>query len=286
MYPNSQFIVIHGLSIHYRVVMPAGKVRHRVLLVPSPGQTTACWRHILPELTEAGCQCVVCDLPGFGLSECRDDIPQDQETRAQFLWGILDALDLENGDTLNCWHLMGHGSACGTIATMAMMHPDSVASLLMLAPMLYSPVPKSLKPLLQKPFTTRLIQAWFRRNIIPEQRFARLATRMYGTSLPEAQLRHLRHSLMRLNGHEEMLRRMLTDGYYINTDRLNDLFMPSMVIWGGRDPLLGGSIPPRLRERDLKSAEYHVLSGSGHYPAETSSRAVRDFLRGWIREIW
>lgn len=286
MYSDSRFIVIHGLSVHYRVIMPAGRTRHRVLLVSSPGQTTASWRRIIPELTAAGCQCVLCDLPGYGLSECRDDVPQDQETRAQFLWGVLDALDLEQGGALNCWHLMGHGSACGTIAEMAMLQPDSVASLLMLAPMLYSPVPNFLVPLIKKPLAARMIRIWFQRNIVPAKRFYRLVNRLYGTKIPEQSLMHIHRAVLRLNGHEKMLRRMLLDGYQIDTSRLNDLFMPSMIIWGGRDPLLGGAIPARLRERDLKSAEYHVLPGSGHYPAETSSRAVCDFLRGWIREIW
>ena len=83
-----------------------------------------------------------------------------------------------------------------------------------------------------------------------------------------------------------MLRRALSEGYAMNTARLNDLFMPAMVLWGGRDPLLGDRIPDRLRRRDFRTAEYHILSGCGHYPAETHSRAVCDFLRGWIREIW
>ena len=44
MFADSRFITIHGLTLHFRVVMPAGKVRHRVLLVPSPGQSTSSWR--------------------------------------------------------------------------------------------------------------------------------------------------------------------------------------------------------------------------------------------------
>lgn len=286
MFSNSRFIAIHGLSVHYRVVMPEMPVRHRALLVASPGQSTYNWRHIVPELTEAGCQCVLCDLPGFGLSECRDDAPQDHETRAQFLWGLLDALDLEEGGQLNCWHLMAHGSACGTIATMASMQPDSAASLLMLCPMLYSPLPGFLTKLAHSPSFVRPIRAWLQRNIIPPQKFARFAARLYGAPVPERTLQQMHRSLVRLSGHEEMLRRMLIDGYRVDMTRLNDLFMPSMVLWGGLDPILGGEIPNRLRLRDFKSAEYHLLPGSGHCPAETNSRAVRDFLRGWIRELW
>ena len=79
---------------------------------------------------------------------------------------------------------------------------------------------------------------------------------------------------------------MLLSGYKVDTGELSKLFMPAMIIWGGRDALLGGSIPHRLRERDFPSAEYHLLPTAGHYAMETNSRAVCDFLRGWIREMW
>lgn len=286
MYSNSRFITIRGLSIHYRIINPVGSVHHRALLLSSPGQSTFNWRYIVPELTGAGCQCVLCDLPGYGLSECRDDVPQDHETRAQFLWGLLDALDLEEEGQLNCWHLMAHGSACGTIAAMAMEQPDSAASLLMLSPILYSPFPGFVVRLARRPGFTKLIRFLLRRYVLSAKRFARLTAGVYGAPPPEKALIQLRRPAMKLIGHEEMLRRLITDGYQLDMSRMNDLFMPAMILWGGRDPILGGTIPARLRSRDFKTAEYHVLSSSGHCPAETNSRAVRDFLRGWIRELW
>jgi len=286
MYSDSQFLKIRGLSVHYRVIPPETTVRHRVLLVASPGQSTMNWRRILPELTKAGCQCVLCDLPGYGLSECRDDAPQDHETRAQFLWGLLDTLDLQEGGQLNCWHLMAHGSACGTIAQMAMLQPDSASSLLMICPMLYPPLPEWAMKLAKKDAVLKVIEAWMRRVIISPKRFAKLAERMYGKKLPARMSAQLRKTMLPLVGHGEMIRKLLLEGYRVDTERLNDLFMPAMVLWGGRDPLLGGEIPARLKNKEFKSAEYHVLAGSAHYPAETNSRAVCDFLRGWIREIW
>lgn len=283
MFADSRFITIHGLTMHFRVVMPAGDVRHRVLLVPSPGQSTSGWRYILPELIAAGCECVLCDLPGYGLSECRDDAPQDQDTRARFLWGLLDALDLEEGGALNCWHLMAHGSACGAIARMALQQPDSTASLFMLCPVLYAPIPAVFMRVIERPNS---IRRWYRRHVLNRRKFAAMAARMYAVPLSERTLNRIHRSMLRLNGHEAMLKNLVSDGFRTETDGLNDLFMPTMVIWGGRDPLLGGKIPDRLRARDFKSAEYHVLPSAGHYPAETNSRAVRDFLRGWIRELW
>ncbi len=286
MYPDSRLITIHGAAIHYRVIMPAEEVRYRVLLVASPGQSTFSWRYIVPELTEAGCMCVLCDLPGYGLSECRNDVPQDHETRARILWGLLDTIDLKQGERLNCWHLMAHGSAAGTIATMALLQPDSAASLMMLCPILYPLLPGFLLKLVQKPFFTRLLSRWIDRYIVPKNRFSRLTALLYGAPLNDRLDALLHRSALQLVGHEELIRNLLLTGYRVETHRLNDLFMPAMIIWGGRDAILGGTIPARLRTKDFKSAEYHVLAGSGHCPAETNSHAVRDYLRGWIRELW
>jgi len=33
----------------------------------------------------------------------------------------------------------------------------------------------------------------------------------------------------------------------------------------------------------LSSAETHILKSAGHFPMETHSKALRDYLRGWLR---
>ena len=110
---SSRYITIRGLTIHYHIARPIGPMKHRVFLLCAPGFITTCWRFILPELTEAGCLCVLCDMPGFGESEFKEDIPVEQSLRARYLWGVLDTVDLERDGKLDSWHLMGHGSACG-----------------------------------------------------------------------------------------------------------------------------------------------------------------------------
>lgn len=282
MYEESLFITIHGLSVHYRVIEPEGVLQHRVLLIASPGQSTRSWRHIVPELTKAGCRCVLCDLPGFGLSECKDDVPQDHATRAQILWGLLDTLDLESSEQLNCWHLIAHGSACGTVCTMASLHPDSVSSMVLAAPMLYPPLPAPIMNLAKKPFAAGLINAWMKYYIGSAKHFQKIACRMYGKPLKQRTLSLMRSSLLGLMGHEEMIRRLLTEGFTTDTKVLNDLYIPTMVLWAGKDALLGDRIPTQLRA-DIAHAEYHTLP-TGHFLHETNSRAMRDFLRGWMKE--
>ena len=285
MYTNSRFLMIRGCTIHYRVMQPVGRARHHALLLASPGQSTYNWRHLVPELLSAGTLCVLCDLPGFGLSEASEKVPFRQSVRAGCLWGMLDVLDQQYGGSLSTWHLLAHGSACGTIVEMALAQPDSVGSLFMLSPMLYSPLGKAFSPLLAGRVGRLLTDLWYRTNIANRVRFNRWVSHLYGCRLPANLLCQLRGPMMRLNQPPGALQRLLQQGYAVHTADAYKLFMPMMVLWGGRDRLLGGSIPERLR-RDFPEAEYHLPPTSGHCAGETNHAAVCDFLRGWIREMW
>ena len=55
-----------------------------------------------------------------------------------------------------------------------------------------------------------------------------------------------------------------------------------MVILGGRDATLTDG-ERALIAGHLSGAEQHVLKSAGHFPMETHSKALRDYLRGWIR---
>jgi pimeloyl-ACP methyl ester carboxylesterase len=285
MYPDSKFLIFRGLSIHYRIVRPSGPILHRALLLPSPGQSSYNWRKIVPELLNAGCLCVLCDLPGFGYSARGLGVPHRQDLRAQLMWGVLDHIDMELGGQLKCWNLIGHGSAAGTVAMMAMMQPDSASSLMLINPILYPLLPGPVRKLAETDAGDPLIRRWYRRNFQDRTRFKRWVTWAYGHELTYEALETMRKPLVRL-GSDEGLSRMLVQGYDLPMERLNQLFMPAMVLWGSRDRILGGAIPHRLRERDFKAAEYHVLRGAGHFAPETASAAVRDYLRGWIRAMW
>lgn len=281
-----QRMIIRGVPVCYEMARPMGSVRHRVLLLSAPFSTASSWRPIVPELTQAGCLCVMADMPGFGQSGYCEDMPLEQSLRARYMWGLLDALDLQAEGELKCWHLMGNGSACGTIAEMAIQQPDSAASLFMVSPILYSLLAPPVRVLVKRPAFERTIASWMRRNVASEEKFAHLAKRMYGREVSKERLKELRRPLLRLFGHEEMVRHMLLEGYDVEMSEVSKLFIPAMIIWGGRDVLLGGAISRRLRERDFPAAEYHLLPSAGHYAMETNSRAVCDFLRGWIREMW
>ena len=59
-------------------------------------------------------------------------------------------------------------------------------------------------------------------------------------------------------------------------------FCPTMALWGLRDRWMNEAALSEIR-RLLPEAETHVLKSAGHLPMETHSRALRDFLRGWLK---
>ena len=55
-----------------------------------------------------------------------------------------------------------------------------------------------------------------------------------------------------------------------------------MALVGGLDPLLDSARLAQIQSL-LPEAELHRLANAGHFPMETHSKALRDYLRGWLR---
>ena len=266
---QSQYLSFQGIRVHFRIAAPEDAPRERMLLLASPLIGTFHWRKLLPELLQLGCMAVLADLPGFGRSDCAPNMPQDSLTRANMLWGVLDEIDRRSGAPNSLWHLAGHGTACATILEMAALYPDSVKSQIHISPLLVSP---------------RLARdgengRWFRETVLIKENFRRMVEHYSGFPMDDYIVDRMRAPLLR-PGAGECFVRMLRAGQKPPENALG--FCPAMVITGGRDRMLG---PQALTEIDrlLNGAERHTLKSAGHFPMETHSKALRDYLRGWIR---
>ena len=266
---ESQYLSFHGIRVHFRIDGPVEDPRERVMLLSSPPINSFHWRKLIPELTQMGCLTAAIDLPGFGRSDCATDVPQDNVTRANILWGILDEIDRQAGKPDSVWHLIGHGSACPAVMEMASLYPDSVKSQVHISPLLsIRQNPKSPPP-----------GQWFRDTVPEPDNFRRMIEHYAGYPLDDYILDRMRAPLLRPGARERFLR-MLRTGREAPECGLG--FCPSMVLIGGRDAAM---TPPARNEiaQLMQGAETHVLRSAGHFPMETHSKALRDYLRGWIR---
>lgn len=269
MVEESQYLSFHGIRIHFRIASCADTPRERILLLSSPLMSTFHWRKIVPELTQLGCMAVLADLPGFGRSDCGMDVPQDNAMRANLIWGVLDEIDRQSGAPDSMWHLAGHGIACATILEMAALYPDSVKSQIHISPLFTAPpTPEGVPP-------TR----WYRETMLPKESFRRMAEYCSGYPLDDYILDRMRAPLLR-PGAQHCFLRMLRTGQTEPEAELG--FCPAMALIGGRDALMTEEIRAQIARR-LAGAEMHTLKSAGHFPMETHSKALRDYLRGWIR---
>ena len=270
MAEGSQFLTFMGIRVHYTVHLPEAPIRNRMLLLCSPLMTTFNWRKLLPELSQMGCLAVAVDLPGFGRSDCRMEAPQSHDLRASILWGILDEVDREMGAPLSMWHLAGHGSACATLLKMLNQAPDSVKTQIYVSPLLTLPALAR---------TKQGLFGAFEETVSNEERFRSQMEEFSVQKLDDYVLDRMRKPLIRPGARSNfahMLARTAADP----GDKLG--FCPTMVLYGQRDPLMDEAVLQAMTDR-LPDAEVHALKSAGHYPMETHSKALRDYIRGWIR---
>lgn len=255
--------------MHFRIAAPEGDVRDRVLLLSSPLIHSFHWRKIVPELTQMGCLVVLVDMPGFGRSDCGAYVPQSNALRAKLIWGILDYIDEQGGTPASTWHLMGHGSACAAILEMGALYPDSVKSQAHICPLFSTRLsPKAPPP-----------ERWFDDTAFDPDNFRRMVEHYCGYPLDDFILDRMRAPLTRPGARESFLR-MVRSGDQPPECGVD--FCPAMVITGGRDPMMLSHVRQEI-DRLTQGAETHTLQSAGHFPMETHSKALRDYLRGWIR---
>lgn len=265
---ESQYLSFSGLRVHFRTARPQALTGSRVLLLSSPWINTFHWRKLLLELSALGCLTVMVDLPGFGRSDC--GAPQDEQSRAGLIWGILDEIDRAEDAPMSLWHLAGHGVACRTVLAMAHLCPDSVKSQIHIAPTFSL----SLCPAGGGEFAR-----WHAGHIADERGFRRMIEGWAGYPMDDYIVDSMRWPLMR-RGAMEDLSRMLRQAAVPPHRAARQC--PAMALLGGRDPLMDARRLAEVRAL-LPEAEVHRMVSAGHFPMETHSLALRDYLRGWLR---
>ena len=268
MTEESRYLSFMGMRVHFQLMQPDGPVQHRMMMLSSPLINAFHWRKLLPELAGLNCLAVLVDLPGFGLSE--SDLPWDEELTSNLVWGVLDAVDAASEAPMSMWHLAAQGCACRVILRMAALYPDSVKSQIHLAPTLSVRTggKKAVDPL-----------RWYDANVRDPDRFRRMVEHFAAYPMDDYIVDRMRRPLLGPDVRSAL-------NHYLRRAAIPPAegcgFCPTMVIYGGRDPLLDETRTRQMHAL-LKGAEYHRLANAGHFPTETHSRAIRDYLRGWIR---
>lgn len=277
----NDYLSFRGMRVHYRVMRQEdGPIRRRVLLLNSPLSSMFNWRLLIPELLSQDCLIAQVDLPGYGQSDCGRGVPQDANTRAQLIWGVLDEIDAFSSYSSQYWHLISHGSSCLTTMTMAQQAPECVASEVFISPLLQAPVAGFYRTIFGKSRLNRTIERWYYDSIMNRSGLQAQLNEWFGRPVPAYVLDAMRRSLIR-PGMKPQLLRLVHEGFIADPEIYHG-FTPMMAIWGQRDPLFTETHAAAFRKA-LPNVEAHVLHTAAHYPQETHSKAVCDYLRGWLK---
>ena len=129
-YDNSEYFTHGDYDIHYRVVEHEGEFKGRIMMLHGFLCSTYAWRNMAANLSKAGYDCVLADLPNFGFSTRETDDMEiiDRETLIIELMKSIAPMDE--------WILAGHSMGGGVAVNIAEQYP--VKALL-----LYCPAPQS-----------------------------------------------------------------------------------------------------------------------------------------------
>ncbi len=286
-----------GVRVLFKTYTPdAGKLSHRVAFVTSPLGDVDSWDALCRIMAGMGCLCVSIELPGYGHSA--QAAPQDNKTRAQILWGVLDEVEISRGEEACRWHLISHGSACGAVLEMTRQEPKSVISRVLITPVTrgfgFTQKPQRLSS--PRAWVYRQLYAWFTGR---EARFAAKLKKLYGGDLDQTRVNALYKQALG-QGRMENLMEHQVRGYYISKAAFKTK-APVMILWGRDDPM-GALYSPLIncllhpdecydRPNDTEptraecrrlDVEPHNMKFRRHMPMETDPKDVSERLSGWL----
>lgn len=206
------------------------------------------------------------DLPGHGQSS-KDVGDGSLETLADVICAWLDAIGIKNT------HVVGHSLGGGIALLMALKNPTRLRSCTLLAG-------TALGPEINSEIINGIVASDRRKKLKSylERLFA-------DPSLVTRQLVDDVLKFKRIDGVQEALRRVATklaDGNQqpvVLRDRLNEISLPMLVVWGEQDQVL-----PRSHAEGLPDSwAVEVVAGSGHMvqmeSAHDINRLIADFLQ-------
>lgn len=257
--PPSQFVELDGLSVHLRDQGRRDDPKPIVLLHGTSASLHT-WEGWVAELAKQR-RVISLDLPGFGLTGSFPDVDYRLERYTGFLLSLLDRLQVPRAV------LVGNSFGGQLAWRFALAHPERSARLVLVDAAGYprnaESVPigfrlagvPALAPVMSRLLPRAMIESSLR-NVYgdPDKVDDELVERYYQLTLREGNRQALRQRFAQAPSGELH-------------ERIGELQLPTLIIWGGRDRL----IPPDNAERfaaDIAGSQLVLFDDLGHVPQE------------------
>jgi pimeloyl-ACP methyl ester carboxylesterase len=267
------------------------------VLVHGLGGAATNWLEVLPDLARRG-PVVAPDLPGFGRTRPPRSQASRVTTNARFLKALLDELGFERA--------VVHGNSMGGLLSvlLAELAPERLAGLVLTSPAMPSPRsrvhrtdPRTVARFAPfvLPGVGRLVLARMWAQMTPDQLYADTAGFVHGNperlreELVEVAVENVaygRDQEWRVRGFAtaaESLVAMLVGGRRVwrAVDRLT---VPTLLLWGDADALVGPAVIDGLRRR-RPDWDHHTFTDVGHCPQLEAPRDYVSVAGAWTAEL-
>jgi len=267
-FPNSRFIVIDSVRIHYRSWNDSlPRARGNVLLIHGFCGSTFCYRENTAVLAEAGYRVVAVDVPGFGYSG-RNLVNQSFSNRARILWDLIRAIDPDGSSR---WNITGHSMGGGIAEAMALMEPSRTKSLTLIDGMVFLENQDLSGAFVTSARMKGIDQMYafiFSNVIISESAVRRFLRNVYGY-VPDSSVVEGYYKPLRIEGTAQSVITMFARSKEIvplNASGLKEI--PALVVWGKKDGTIRLRTGKRFK-RHVPSVRLMVIPGAHHSPMET-----------------
>lgn len=267
--PPSKFLVVDGLRVHYRD-RGQGDV---IVLLHGSNASLFTWEGWTEELAKHH-RVIALDLPGHGLTgpDARERYTATE--MAEVVDTFLATLGVQR------FALAGNSMGGNVAWHYALAHPEKLAALILVdAAGLTQTAALPLR--LQRGPVLGRVARW----VTPRFMIARTVREVYGD--PERvddALIDRYYELIRREGNREATRLRAIENKKLDDrshERLSDLRVPTLILWGGRDRWIPPSDAERFRQL-IPGSQVVMFDALGHVPMEedpaTTVAAVQQFL--------
>lgn len=277
--PDSRFIEINGINIHYKM---AGQGQPVFVLLHGFAASLYSWQEVLPRFAEIG-TVIAFDRPAFGLTErpvrWNGQNPYSPESQVEITIRLMDALGVEKAI------LVGNSSGGAVSMSTALAYPNRVGALILVDPAVYSGGGQQsilVHWLLQTPQARRIGPLFVRGIRDWGLEFGRSA--WHDPSKITDEKWALYTKPLQAENWDIGLWEFTQASHWLNLPaRLNEVKLPTLVITGDDDRIVPTEQSVRLAG-ELPNAQLVVVSECGHVPHEEKPaeymQAVREFLVG------
>jgi pyruvate dehydrogenase E2 component (dihydrolipoamide acetyltransferase) len=260
--PEPQTVEIGGKNLQY---LEVGEGPPLILLHGFGGDINI-WVFNQEALSEAGRTVYALDLPGHGGSS-KDVGAGDLDSQVEAVTGFMDEMGIEKA------HLVGHSMGGAVAGSLALGHPDKVASVVLIAS-------AGLGAEINGDYIEGFIAANRRKDMKKV-----LGLLFSNPDLVTRQLVNDELRFKRMDGVDEALRaladHMFPDGNQADVFDLSDLEVPVLVIWGQDDRI----IPVSQTENLPEGVRIETLEETGHMPQMESAGPTNRLIEGFVDGI-